>query len=157
MEDFYKESFILSIGYIPKNWSGERISCGDPEGSNVKEMTVSISDDSIDIEGVAYPFNHKELWTDKSDLWKLIAAKATIILCEGETALTSTQLFKIWQYFQDEGGLPSKAKVIFDEDDFGEFDNSDSQLNNHFYIRFQIEELTNDEASYSSERGIAFK
>lgn len=157
MEEFYKRSFILSIGYIPKNWSGERISCGDPEGSNLKEMTVSISDDSIEIEGEPYPFIHKELWSDKSNLWKLIAAKATDILCDGEATLTSTKLFKSWQYFQDEAGLPSKAKVIFDEEDFGEFDNSDSQLNNHFYIRFQIEELTDDEASYSRERGIAFK
>ena len=157
MEEFYKESFILSIGYIPKNWIGERITCGDPEGSNVKEMIVSISDDLIEIEDEVYPFSHKELWTDKSNLWKLIAAKATDILCNGESSLTSTKLFKSWQYFQDEGGLPPKAKVIFHEDDFGEFDNSDSQFNNHFYIRFQIEELTNDEANYSSERGIAFK
>ena len=41
------ETFILSIGYIPKDWSGEIISCGDPDGSNLKEITVSISDTSI--------------------------------------------------------------------------------------------------------------
>ena len=154
-----EETFILSIGYIPKNWSGERISCGDPEGSNLKEITVRISGDAkkIEIENEIFSITHKELWTSDSKLWILLAEKASNILCDGESALTPNKLFRSWQFFQGEDSLPPKAKVIFDEDDFGEFYNSDSELNNHFYIRFQIEELTEDEANYFGERGIAFK
>jgi hypothetical protein len=151
------ETFILSIGYIPKDWSGERISCGDPDGSNLKEITVSISDTSIEIENETFPLVHKELWSPKSNLWKLVAEKASDILCDGEASITSAKLFKSWQYFQDEGNLPAKAKVIFGEEDCGEFDNSDSELNDYFYIRFQVEELIDDEASYYGERGIAIK
>ena len=67
------ESHLLSIGFIPAEHVGGTISCGDPDGSGTREITVEIGEDT-------------------------------------------------------------------EEDDYGEFQNSDGEFNGKYYVRYQFEE-----------------
>ncbi len=40
------ESHLLSIGFIPAEHVGGTISCGDPDGSGTREITVEIGEDT---------------------------------------------------------------------------------------------------------------
>jgi hypothetical protein len=151
------ETTILSIGYIPLDWSGERISCGDPISSNVKEITIYITEDTAKIENISLPITHKDLWDSSSELWRLIAEEANKEFQTSEATLESSKVFQSWLYFTEEESLFAGAKVVFDEDDFGEFYNDEHQFNGFFYMRYEIEVLEGDDYEYISEQGIVFR
>lgn len=151
------ETTILSIGYIPRDWSGERISCGDPISSNVKEITIDITEDTARIEKVTLPIKHSDLWDSSSELWRLIAAEANKEFQTDEATLEFSKVFQGWLYFTGEESLFAGAKLVFDEDDCGEFYNDDHQFNGFFYMRYEIEVMEGDDCEYLSERGIVFR
>ncbi len=150
------ETSILDIGYIPRDWSGDRITCGDAESSNVKEISVFISENSVKINNLVLPLNHNDLWDSSSELWRLIAEEANKEFQTNEATLEASKVFQSWLYFTEEENLFAGAKVVFDEDDFGEFYNDDYQFNGFFYMRYQIEVVDGDDIEYLGERGIVF-
>ena len=151
------ETSILNIGYIPRDWSGDRITCGDAESSNVKEISIYISENTATINQITLPIKHKDKWDSSSELWRLIAEEANNEFQTNESTLESSKVFQGWLYFTEEESLFVGAKVVFDEDDFGEFYNDDHQFNGFFYMRYQIEVVDGDDVEYLSEQGIVFK
>lgn len=139
---------LLSIGYIPLNHGGGTISCGDPDGSGSKELTLLISEDlmitCMEDSLFSYDANKSNWFSAKDKLWDALATLINANL-KPKTLLDEFTLASTWAIIMDEPLKKSKISLL--DSDFGEFF-CDSRFNDRFYFRYQLiedEEVTTDQ------------
>lgn len=152
--EFDEDYSCLEIGYIPKDWDGEYISVGDPEGSETQAVYFEIYSDRIIFNKEKDSFYFEEGWYDeKSELWKQIAAKASKHIDAEGAKLDPKKLAKAWAFFNEEDHLFKGATFVAGPDDGGEFTNSDHKFNGNFYVTYFYQ----CEGECLEERIIVFK
>jgi len=152
--DFEEEYNHLEIAYIPKDWDGDYISIGDPEGCGTRGVYFEIYRGRILFNKEKDSFCFDEGWFDpKSDLWKEIAAKASKHIDTEGAKLDPKKLAMAWAFFNEEDHLFKGASFVAGPDDGGEFNNSDHRFNGYFYMSFFYQY----EGECLEERMIVFK
>jgi hypothetical protein len=145
---------FFEIGYIPKNWDGEYICNGDPEGSNTVGVYFEIYDSQILFNKEKESFFFDDGWFDpKSELWKAIAAKASKYIDSEGAKLDPKKLGKAWAFFLEEEHLFKGATYVVGPEDGGEFNNSDHRFNGYFYLSY----FSYSDGECFEERTIVFK
>ena len=136
------EKHLLTIGFIPADHGGGTISCGDPDGSGTREILVEIDDDAgknVDTDQVLSA-EKAQFFAEDCPFLGQIASDWATPLADGAGSLSGAALARCWGSFHDEplpGDLP---RQVAEEDDCGEFQNSDGEFNGKFFIRYQFEE-----------------
>jgi hypothetical protein len=143
----------LTIGYIPKNCSEDRIICGDSDMSGTEEISLSICGDKISaIESSAeVEVNPAGFFDEKLKLWDLISQ--TFFTGVFTKTPNLSKLFSCYQIFIDEIERADGVYLLAEEDEIGEFINEKGCYNDTFYVRYQLEENDN----FFCEKILGFK
>jgi hypothetical protein len=148
------DKFLLDIGYIPKDCDSEIISCGDPDGSGTKEVSLEWVGNEISSSTSTERVNtaSQNIWDPNSQVWTEVVEKFLSDL-SSDKKIDPKKICGSWAIFQDEEPQVSGLKVVSEDDDGGEFANDEGEFNGHFYIRYQLQE---DDEFYG-EKVVVFK
>jgi hypothetical protein len=136
------ESHLLTLGFIPPGHAGGTISCGDPDGSGTREITVEIGEDAarnLDAD-VSIPTADATFFSENCPLWARIASEWGTPLADGGGSLSAGDLARCWGLFQEEPLDGPAPRIVAEEDDCGEFQNASGEASGKFYVRYQFEE-----------------
>lgn len=144
----------MTFGFIPKDWDTEleRISVGDPAGSQTTEVNFKFS-------GAHFEFPNANilvtdgLWDPESDFWKDIAKVLLTFFPGVNTKLSPSALGRAYQIFSEEDNDYTGLILVAGPEDGGEFRNDDGKFNGKFYFKYDYE----DEDEYFEERILILK
>lgn len=138
---------ILTIGYIPVTCSVDRIMCGDPEGSETKEVNIKISENggsTIRLEDERTFDTQNINWFDPGDSeWDQLIVKVFDGYHDKSKLSESSIILRLWALFVGEGPRPRSCVMFDDNAESGEFANIDFNDGLHWYFRYQV--LEDDE------------
>lgn len=144
----------MTFGFIPKDWDTEleRISVGDPAGSQTTEVNFKFSDTHFEFPDTKVLVTDG-LWDPESDFWKEIT-KVLLTLFPGVNAkLNPSTLGRAYQIFTEEDDDYTGLILVAGPEDGGEFRNDDGQYNGKFYFKYDYE----DDGEYFEERILILK
>jgi hypothetical protein len=140
---------VLTIGHVPKDHAGGRISCGDPDGSGTQEITLLVIDYSmvtcLECTGFSYDGSSADWFSPNDNLWIEIAQLVSHKL---EKVIDAETLYELWAFIMDEPAPNTKIRDL--ESEFGEFLNH-GEFNDKFYFRYQEfedDDVTREEIFY---------
>lgn len=143
----------LTIGYIPKNCSVERIISGDADASGAQEVSLSICGDKISMieSGLEIQVDPAGFFDKKLKLWDKISKT----FFEGALSKIPdpVKLFNCYLIFIDEVEEEDGIYLLAEEEEAGEFNNVKGRYNDTFYVRYQLE----DDGEYFNERVLGFR
>lgn len=139
----------MIFGFIPRDWDTEleRISVGDPAGSQTTEVTFRFSDTHFEFPKCNILVTDG-LWDSESDFWKEIAKVLLTYFPGVTTKVNPSALGRAYQIFTEEDNDYTGLAFVAGPEDGGEFRNNNGKFNGKFYFKYEYE----DEGEYFEER-----
>ena len=123
----------LYIGFIPNDWSGEWVSCGDPLTSGLKEFLIKLDYPKM-IMG-DYIIDISEGWGEGTNVWDQLAQEINSSFGFLSVILSAKNIIQINDYFEGDAKLLKGGKlVITSKEDGSQFSNKNKKFNGCFYI-----------------------